>query len=173
MVTGVRLLSPADAEELAALLAANRSFLAPWEPIREASYATAAGQRRDVEGLLRRYEQGEAVPLGILDGGGRLIGRATLTGVVHGAFRSADLGYWVCEDSNGRGHGTQAVASAVRMAFEELGLHRVQAGTLVHNERSQRVLLNNGFTRIGVAPEYLRIAGRWQDHVLFQRICRE
>nr|WP_272947823.1 GNAT family protein [Rothia halotolerans] len=111
--------------------------------------------------------------MGILDGDGRLIGRATLTGIVQGAFRSADLGYWVSEASNGCGHGTQAVASLVRMAFEELGLHRVQAGTLVRNERSQRVLLKNGFTRIGVAPEYLRIAGRWQDHVLFQRICRE
>jgi ribosomal-protein-alanine N-acetyltransferase len=113
------------------------------------------------------------VPLGILDGDGRLIGKATLTGVVRGPFRSADLGYWVSEDSNGRGHGTQAVAAVVRMAFEELGLHRLQAGTLLHNERSQRVLIKNGFTRIGVAPEYLRIAGRWQDHVLFQRICCE
>jgi ribosomal-protein-alanine N-acetyltransferase len=30
------------------------------------------------------------------------------------------------------------------------------------------VLRRNGFTAIGVAPRYVRIAGEWQDHVLFQ-----
>ena len=56
----------------------------------------------------------------------------------------------------------------LRTAFDELGLHRVEAGTLVHNVGSQRVLERNGFVRFGLAPQYLRIAGRWQDHVLFQ-----
>jgi ribosomal-protein-alanine N-acetyltransferase len=62
------------------------------------------------------------------------------------------------------------VAQIVRIAFEELGLHRLEAGTLLHNTASQRVLERNGFTRFGLAPKYLSIAGRWQDHVLFQRI---
>jgi ribosomal-protein-alanine N-acetyltransferase len=56
----------------------------------------------------------------------------------------------------------------VRLAFEELRLHRVEAGTLVHDTASQRVLGRNGFVRYGLAPQYLHIAGRWQDHVLFQ-----
>ena len=59
----------------------------------------------------------------------------------------------------------------MRLAFHELGLHRLQADTLVHNAASQRVLARNGFTRIGLAPRYLRIAGRWQDHVLHQRLA--
>jgi hypothetical protein len=33
------------------------------------------------------------------------------------------------------------------------------------------VLERNGFVRIGVAPSYLKIAGRWQDHVLFQLVA--
>jgi len=40
--------------------------------------------------------------------------------------------------------------------------------TLRHNTGSQRVLERNGFERIGVAPAYLSVAGRWQDHVLYQ-----
>jgi len=63
------------------------------------------------------------------------------------------------------------VGEVLRLAFGELGLHRVQAATLLHNTGSQRVLKRNGFTRIGVAPRYLRIAGEWQDHVLFQRLA--
>jgi ribosomal-protein-alanine N-acetyltransferase len=35
------------------------------------------------------------------------------------------------------------------------------------------VLTRAGFERIGVAPSYLHIAGRWQDHVLFQRILHD
>jgi ribosomal-protein-alanine N-acetyltransferase len=27
------------------------------------------------------------------------------------------------------------------------------------------------FTEIGVAPAYLRIAGAWRDHLLFQRVA--
>ncbi len=38
----------------------------------------------------------------------------------------------------------------------------------MHDTASQTVLARNGFTRIGLALRYLRIAGRWQDHVLHQ-----
>lgn len=61
----------------------------------------------------------------------------------------------------------------MNLAFTELGLHRVQAATLLNNAGSQRVLEKNGFERIGVARRYLRIAGKWQDHVLFQRIAED
>ena len=44
-------------------------------------------------------------------------------------------------------------------------------GTLVDNLASQRVLEKNGFDRIGLARRYLRIAGDWCDHVLFQRVA--
>ena len=71
-------------------------------------------------------------------------------------------------DANGQGHATAAVAQISRLAFRELGLYRIEAGTLRRNARSQRVLEHNGFERIGVACAYLKIAGRWQDHVLYQ-----
>lgn len=35
---------------------------------------------------------------------------------------------------------------------------------------AQRVLVKAGFEQYGIAPSYLEIAGRWQDHVLLQRI---
>jgi ribosomal-protein-alanine N-acetyltransferase len=49
----------------------------------------------------------------------------------------------------------------------------VEASTLRQNVRSQRVLERNGFVRFGLAPQYLKIAGRWQDHVLWQRVRPE
>ena len=55
----------------------------------------------------------------------------------------------------------------------ELGLHRVEAGTLLHNVASQQVLRHNGFLPFGVARDYLHIGGRWQDHVLFQLLATD
>jgi ribosomal-protein-alanine N-acetyltransferase len=60
------------------------------------------------------------------------------------------------------------VRDIIVVAFGGLRLHRIQAATLLHNLRSQRVLERNGFVRFGVAPAYLNIAGKWQDHALYQ-----
>jgi [ribosomal protein S5]-alanine N-acetyltransferase len=92
----------------------------------------------------------------------------TLSNIVRGAFQSCNIGYWVDAAHNGRGVGSAAVRSTVAMAFGDLGLHRVAAGALPHNIGSQRVLERNGFARFGTAPAYFRIAGHWQDHILYQ-----
>lgn len=86
-------------------------------------------------------------------------------------MESCDLGYWVSADVNGRGLATCAVKEMMGVAFSGMGLHRIQAATLPHNSASQKVLTRNGFTMIGMAPEYLHIAGRWQDHVIFQAVA--
>ena len=99
-----------------------------------------------------------------------LVGRFSLAGIVRGPFQSAGLGYWVDEQYAGRGLASAAVRVIVDTARDELGLHRMEAGTLLHNVGSQRVLLKAGFQQIGVAPKYLLIAGTWQDHNLYQII---
>lgn len=165
-----RLVTIDDAPGLAELLRGNADFLAPWMPVRSEEYFTAGGQLADIEATLQRHADGTCLPHVILDDAGELIGRITLNGIVRGPFQSCSMGYWVGAAHNGRGVATEAVRAIKRVAFEELGLHRIQAETLLHNVGSQRVLERNGFTRIGMAPAYLNIAGQWQDHVLFQVI---
>jgi ribosomal-protein-alanine N-acetyltransferase len=167
-----RLVRPGDVPGITALVRANRDFLAPWEPVRADGYFTEEAQQALVEAGLVAYERGTAVPHVILDDGD-LVGRINLNDIVRGPFQSCHLGYWVAESANGRGVATAAVAAIARVAFEEIGLHRIQASTLPHNAGSQRVLARNGFVRIGLAPTYLNIAGRWQDHALFQLIAPE
>lgn len=159
-----------DATALAGLRRANRGHLAGVEPERGESFFTAAGQASMIDGLLLRAEAGLVVPC-VIEVGGALVGQVSINDVVRGAFQSAHLGYWLSEDRTGRGIGTAAVAAAVFIAFDELGLHRLQADTLLDNVASQKVLARNGFTRIGLAPRYLNIAGRWQDHVLHQLLA--
>ena len=165
-----RLLTLEDASALAELLTDNRAFLAPWEPLRDLAFFTARGQRDVLRGLLERHALGLTIPHVVLNESGAVAGRITLDGIARGAFQSCGMGYWVAGPDNGRGLATAAVAELVRIAFAELGLHRVEAGTLLHNSRSQRVLERNGFVRYGIAPAMVSIAGQWQDHVMFQRI---
>jgi [ribosomal protein S5]-alanine N-acetyltransferase len=156
--------SVADVPRLTRLLRDNRDFLAPWDPIRDDEYFTEAGQRDLIQAALDSPSSGPYV----IELDGRVVGRINLNTIVRGPFQSSSLGYWVSQDVNGRGVASAAVAEIVRVAFGPLGLHRLEAGTLVHNAGSQRVLERNGFQRYGLAPRYLSIAGRWQDHVLFQ-----
>jgi [ribosomal protein S5]-alanine N-acetyltransferase len=159
----IRPLTVGDAGELAALLVENRTFLAPFEPPRDERFYTSAGQ---LERLKREDKHGFA----ILDAD-RIVGTVALSNVVRGPLQSANLGYWVAECVNGRGLATRAVGELIPLAFGDLGLHRLEAGTLVDNIASQRVLKKNGFERIGTARGYLHIGGAWRDHVLFQLLA--
>lgn len=170
MTLRIRLIDPNDDRAVADLQRRNREFLAPWTPERPEEHLTVAGQRVDIEKALVRHAGGESVPLVILDDEGAVAGRLTLGGIMRGAFQSCSVGYWLAEEHTGRGLATQAVEAAVALAFSDLRLHRVQAETLLDNMASQAVLARTGFERIGMAPRYIRIAGRWRDHLLFQRV---
>jgi ribosomal-protein-alanine N-acetyltransferase len=160
-VQTIRPLSVSDARALLELRLANREFMAPFDPVRPDEFFTLEAQTevaRNADGL----------KFAILDDG-ELAGVVSLSDVVQGAFRSAHLGYWVDAGRHGRGLATRAVGAVVEHAFGPLGLHRVQAGTLVDNVASQRVLEKNRFELIGLARNYLHIGGAWRDHLLFQR----
>nr|WP_323748855.1 GNAT family protein [Chelatococcus asaccharovorans] len=59
------------------------------------------------------------------------------------------------------------VRAALRFAFIDLGLQRVEAACLPNNMASIGLLEKAGFQREGYARRYLCIAGVWQDHLLF------
>lgn len=168
----LRLLRSDDGPALADAYHRNRDHLAPWEPARTESFFTAERQTAQVLTGLREHEAGRQWPL-VLERDGEIVGRVNVNDVVGGVFQNGHLGYWVDGALAGRGIMTAAVQATVDLARDDLGLHRLQAATLLHNTASQRVLEHAGFERIGLSPQYLYIAGRWQDHLLFQRILHD
>ncbi|WP_431246845.1 GNAT family N-acetyltransferase [Leifsonia xyli] len=161
-----------DAAALAAAYQRNRGHLAPWDPTRTEDFFTEGGQLSQTRELLALREMDAALPLVLVEGS-EVAGGVTLSGIVRGAFQSATVGYWLDRDHTGRGLASAALASVIEASRDQYGLHRLQAATLLANHASQSVLTRAGFERIGVAPKYLQIAGRWQDHVLFQRILHD
>lgn len=157
-----------DGAELARAYLANRDHLAPWEPLRDDTFYTAEWQETHVRQCLIDAADGRGARFVIESSDNRIRGRVNLNNIVRGAFRSADLGYWVDAGRARRGLASRGVRAVADHARHELHLHRIQAATLVHNVASQRVLTSNGFERFGLAPKYLSISGEWQDHLLFQ-----
>ncbi|HEY1641627.1 MAG TPA: GNAT family protein [Streptosporangiaceae bacterium] len=169
-LTTTRLITLDDAPVITDLVTASREFLAPWEPARSENFFTVGAQRAVIEAALAKHAAGAMLPHVILNDDGQVAGRINLNDIVHGAFENGHLGYWVSAAEGGRGLATAAVREIIDLAFGPLGLHRIQAGTLLHNVRSQRVLERTGFVRYAMAPTYLKIDGQWQDHYLYQLI---
>ncbi len=169
----LRVLDPGDAEVLSRLQRENRAHLDPWSPVRDEYWRSVEGQLDLVERRLTEMAQGRTAVFVILDDTGDVVGEITLDGIVRGPFQNGHVGYWLAERATGRGLMTRAVEELAAHAFDVMGLHRLQAGTLPHNTASQAVLRRCGFIPYGTAPRYLRIQGRWQDHVLFQRLAHE
>ncbi len=167
--TAIRPTSPDDADEQLELRRVNREHTSPWDPRRDESFYSIAGQRLELELDARAWAAGTAYAFAVLDmdEDDRIVGRVALANVVRGPWQNATLGYWVDERAGGRGHATRAVRLALRYAFEEVGLHRVQPAIIPRNVRSLRVVEKVGFRREGRALRYLKINGTWEDHEIY------
>jgi [ribosomal protein S5]-alanine N-acetyltransferase len=172
MQDGDTAIRPLEAGDLPALVEArirNRDFLTEWEPTRDESFFTPAGQARELALDDAAWRTATGFPFAILDASDRdrLIGRVALANVVRGVWQNATLGYWVSADVGSRGHATTAVRLALRFAFDVAGLHRIQPAIMPRNARSKRVVEKCGFRHEGVALRYLKINGVWEDHDLY------
>lgn len=162
---------PADYPHWANLRETSRAHLTPWEPQWSIDETTRAAYRR----RLRQYADDLASDGGYAFFAFRmkdmaLAGGITLSNVRRGVAQAAAMGYWMGQPFAGRGHMTDVVRTLLPFAFEHLRLHRLEAACLPHNLASIRVLEKAGFRSEGLARRYLKIDGRWQDHVLFALI---
>jgi [ribosomal protein S5]-alanine N-acetyltransferase len=164
----VRPLTGADAGLLAGLYTSQREFMAPFDPARPESFYTVEGQRAELE-LLEHERANDRLCRFLIEADAGPAGTVSVSRIARGPFQNAGLGYWVSRELNGRGVATAAVGLVVEWGFGEAGLHRLEAATLVSNIGSQKVLLRNDFVEIGLSPRYLKIAGEWQDHLVYAR----
>ena len=146
----------------------SKDFLQPWEPTWPEDVAEKTAFRRRLRRFRQDWESGTSYPFFIFHREtDDLVGGITLSNLRRGVTQAGTIGYWMGLPYVRRGHMAEAVDLILEFAFEGLGLHRVEAACLVHNEPSSKLLLKLGFSEEGLAREYLRIDGRWQDHRTF------
>jgi ribosomal-protein-alanine N-acetyltransferase len=105
-------------------------------------------------------------------GSGELVGYLSITNVVRGNFQSGYLGYYAFAGSERRGLMSAALRLLVRLAFRDLGLHRLEANVQPENRPSIALVRACGFVREGRSARYLKIRGRWRDHERWARVAR-
>jgi [ribosomal protein S5]-alanine N-acetyltransferase len=166
----LRLRAPrlSDHAEWAGLRERSRNFLAAWEPIWPADELSRESFRRRIKRYAEEMRRDEAYPFFLIrESDQRIIGGLTIGFLRRGVAQAATLGYWIGAPYAQQGHMGAAVRLALSFAFGHLGLQRVEAACLPHNEASIRLLERVGFRKEGLARRYLCINGRWQDHVLY------
>lgn len=164
----IRVLNSDDASDLLEYYTRNKDFLSKFEPHRDEEFYTVEVQKQSLIENYKEFIKGEGAHFGIYKAE-KMIGRIRIYNIVHGVFKSAFIGYSMDEQYQGNGYMKEAVSLVVTYAYEELGLHRIEATTLVDNEKSQRVLKACGFNELGICKEYLHINGKWRDHVIFYK----
>lgn len=164
----IRVLNSDDARDLLEYYTRNKDFLSKFEPHRDEEFYTVEVQKQSLIENYKEFIKGEGAHFGIYKAE-KMIGRIRIYNIVHGVFKSAFIGYSMDEQYQGNGYMKEAVSLVVTYAYEELGLHRIEATTLVDNEKSQRVLKACGFNELGICKEYLHINGKWRDHVIFYK----
>jgi ribosomal-protein-alanine N-acetyltransferase len=94
-----------------------------------------------------------------------IVGVFNLTEIVRGGFQSAYIGYYAFSPHAGAGYMAEGLELTLAVAFRALKLHRVEANIQPSNLRSLALARDAGFVREGFSRRYVRIAGRWRDHV--------
>jgi len=167
---GVRLRAPRwrDYAAWASLRQVSRDFLQPWEPVWPEDDLERAAYRRRLATYAREMDAGSAYPFFIFaTRDDALVGGVTISNIRRGVAQMCTIGYWMGEPYAGQGYMTAALRPLVAFAFGDLSLHRVEAACLPENHASHRLLLKSGFHEEGTARAYLKINGRWRDHLLF------
>lgn len=82
-------------------------------------------------------------------------------------YRTAEIWYKFHPDVWNQGYATEATKHILKFCFEDLGLHRVEAGCSKENAASGKVLEKSGFLLEGLKRKILPIRGEWHDGYFF------
>ncbi len=161
----LRELEHTDVELLLQLELENQEFFRMYSSTRENDYYTLKEQMNRIEKNKEKRELDQYYFFGIFHNKTlELIGTIMLSEVLRGSLQSCFIGYALDKKHNGKGYTTEAVKLLVAYAFNELKLHRIEAGVMPHNIASIKVLEKSGFHKEGIAKKNVKINGRWEDH---------
>jgi RimJ/RimL family protein N-acetyltransferase len=118
-------------------------------------------------------EEGDVLALAIIrKETGELVGDVILD-LLSAEHRTGEIGYIVHPDHQGHGYAAEACREVLRIAFEDLGLHRVIGRVEPRNRASARVLEKLGMRREATFVENEFIKGEWQSEGIYAILDRE
>ncbi len=82
-------------------------------------------------------------------------------------YKAAESWYKINPGQWNKGYATEALLKLIDFGFNELGLHRIEAGCAVENIASVKVLEKVGMKREGLKRKKLPIRGEWKDNYFY------
>jgi ribosomal-protein-alanine N-acetyltransferase len=169
----LRLLEPEEAHLMVQYVIDNRTHLQPWEPVRPEGFFKEELWVRELKSRQVQFYKGEGLRLVIFSkqaANGPVIGVINFTDIIRGVFQACFLGYSIHHKFEGMGIMYEALNAAIEYMFDTFKLHRIMANYIPRNERSGNVLKKLGFQVEGYARDYLKVNGKWEDHILTAKI---
>lgn len=146
----------------------NLEHFAPWSPERSDKFNTPEFWQVKLEKYRDLLLKDQQVHLFMyLKDESEIIGAIQITRIERGPFQSCTLGYKVSKKYEGQGYMSEALRAAIDYIFNTLRLNRIEAGIIPSNTKSIALIERLNFHRIGLSPNYLKIDGEFQDHLLF------
>lgn len=162
---------PSYAEQVCQYLLRNRDALQEWLPLRDNKYYyKLEAQVKILTTKAESFENAREYRFYLFDKAGNIIGDLGFSNVTYGAFCSCFVGYQMDKDQMGKGYMTEALKAGIDFIFNEKKLHRVEAHVMPTNKASISVLQKLNFIEEGYSKNYLRINGKWEDHLRFALI---
>jgi ribosomal-protein-alanine N-acetyltransferase len=145
----------------------NRELFRPYSIPQNESYYTLGSFQNVSDRQYALYEEHRMLPLLFFakDTRKHVIALVSLNQLVWGPFRSGKLSYSVDGDKLRQGYGSEAVLGVIAYAFEQLGVHRIEAHIQKENSASLAFAEHLGFQVEGTAKGYLYRDGAWIDHL--------
>jgi ribosomal-protein-alanine N-acetyltransferase len=158
-----------DTEQFFDFLVRNKDYFRKWSALYEENYFAVWYHRAWLESLEQESLNGTQVKFGLYykTNPNRIIGSVSLSNIIKGIFQSCFLGYRIDEHETRKGIATESIKRVTEYAFDDLKLHRIEANVMPSNAASVRVVEKLGFINEGLAKNYLKVNGKWEDHYHF------
>jgi ribosomal-protein-serine acetyltransferase len=160
----LRLLQPAHAAELFALIDANRATLREWLPWVDATTKRAHTEKY-IADTVRDNAETRACTLGIWSAG-RLVG-VIGHNRIDWANRVAFPGWWLVPAVERKGIMTQCCQAFIAHAFGQLQVNRIVVGVATDNRRGQAIVKRLGFAQVSTLRNAEFLNGRSVDHFIY------
>ena len=162
----LRISDRSDIDSEVAFYRDNHAHLGPWFPETSPAQMNRAKMEQYVPEFRNRalHDQGYRFQLSLRNEPKVYAGVVSLSRIQRGPEQSCILGYGIAKMLEGQGYMSEAVRAVIQFAFEDLDLHRIEAGYAPENVRSASLLKSCGFEVEGLQKGLLLINGIWVDH---------
>lgn len=165
----LKILEIEDAAKVIDFYSNNKLFFQPWSPIYPIDFYTLEFHSSRLQTKKQEFLENKSLNLYLFpkEKPQNIIGEIEFSNIIFGPFQSCYLGYKMDKAYIQKGLMKEALRSAILYVFDVIKLHRIEANVMPKNSASIKLLESLGFEQEGLAKNYLKINGKWEDHIHF------